>query len=178
MYSLCLSHTFSPPPSLPSCLPASLPPSLPPSLHSFLPPCLPASLPPSLPPSLPSFLPPSITPYDTTIPSSDPPFLPPLSSVVKEEIADDDMSLPNVNGRVVCWVRHTPSPSLPPSLPLSLPLPLPSPPPSLPLPLSTTLYLYCRWRLVRRAVSPVPITEALRKDLIPCKSVNGTRTSR
>lgn len=24
--------------------------------------------------------------------------------VVKEEIADDDMSLPNVNGRVVCWV--------------------------------------------------------------------------
>ena len=52
--------------------------------------------------------------------------------VVKEEIADDDMSLPNVNGRVICWV----SASLPlsPSLSLSLsplsPLPLSLPWPS------------------------------------------------
>ena len=46
-----------------------------------------------------------------------------LYSVVKEEIADDDMSLPNVNGRVVCWVSHfLPSPSLPLSLPPSLSL--------------------------------------------------------
>jgi segment polarity protein dishevelled len=38
---------------------------------------------------------------------------------VKEEIASDDMSLPNVNGRVVCWVCGLPSFS---SL---LPFPLP-----------------------------------------------------
>ena len=31
----------------------------------------------------------------------------PLPSVVKEEISDDDARLPFVNGRVVCWVRHT-----------------------------------------------------------------------